>query len=74
MDDARAPRRLAGKLTSRLRRGSGGSDEPTPAVEASPSAEPGQDPLVSVVVPVYAVEQYIDECLTSILAQTYRNL
>jgi glycosyltransferase involved in cell wall biosynthesis len=29
--------------------------------------------LVSVVVPAYNVEQYIEECLNSILAQTYRN-
>jgi len=31
-------------------------------------------PLLSVVVPVYDVEQYIAECLTSILKQTYTNL
>ena len=31
-------------------------------------------PLVSVVVPVYNVEQYISECLDSIINQTYSNL
>lgn len=32
------------------------------------------NPLVSVIVPVYNVEQYLDECLNSIRQQTYRNL
>jgi glycosyltransferase involved in cell wall biosynthesis len=32
------------------------------------------NPLVSVVVPVYNVEKYIDECLESIVGQTYKNL
>ncbi|RSX55316.1 glycosyltransferase family 2 protein [Bifidobacterium samirii] len=31
-------------------------------------------PLISVIVPVYKVEQYLDECVTSIVNQTYRNL
>lgn len=31
-------------------------------------------PLVSVIVPVYDVEKYIDECLESIVNQTYENL
>ncbi len=31
-------------------------------------------PLVSIIVPVYNVEQYIDECLDSIKQQTYKNL
>lgn len=30
--------------------------------------------LISVIVPVYKVERYLDECVESILAQTYRNL
>ena len=32
------------------------------------------NPLVSVIVPVYNVEQYLDECLNSIRKQTYENL
>lgn len=30
--------------------------------------------LISVIVPVYNVEKYLDECLTSIIQQTYRNV
>ena len=33
-----------------------------------------QLPLISVIVPVYRVEQYLDKCVSSILAQTYDNL
>ena len=32
------------------------------------------DELISVVVPAYNMEQYIGECVDSILAQTYRRL
>ncbi len=31
-------------------------------------------PLISVIVPVYNVEKYIDECVKSITTQTYRNI
>lgn len=31
-------------------------------------------PLISVIVPVYRVEEYLDHCLQSITQQTYRNL
>ena len=31
-------------------------------------------PLISVIVPIYNVEQYLHECVDSILAQTYTNL
>lgn len=31
-------------------------------------------PLISVIVPVYKVEQYLHRCIDSILAQTYTNL
>ena len=31
-------------------------------------------PLISVIVPVYRVEKYLDRCLSSITGQTYRNL
>lgn len=32
------------------------------------------NPLISIIVPVYNVEKYIDECLQSLLNQTYNNL
>ena len=31
-------------------------------------------PLISVVVPVYNVKDYLEECVESILAQTYPNI
>lgn len=31
-------------------------------------------PLISVIVPVYNVEEYLDRCVTSIVNQTYKNL
>ena len=31
-------------------------------------------PLVSVIVPCYNVEQYLPQCIDSILNQTYKNL
>lgn len=31
-------------------------------------------PLISILVPVYNVEVYIDECLDSLAGQTYTNL
>lgn len=33
-----------------------------------------REPKISVIVPVYNVEQYLTRCVESILAQTYRNL
>ena len=33
-----------------------------------------KEPLISIIVPVYKVEQYLSKCVDSILAQTYRNL
>lgn len=32
------------------------------------------EPLLSVIVPVYNVEKYLNQCLASITGQTYRNL
>lgn len=32
------------------------------------------DPLISVIIPVYKVEAYLDQCVQSIVNQTYRNL
>ncbi len=33
-----------------------------------------QDPLLSVIIPVYNVEKYLRECLDSVSNQTYQNL
>ncbi len=33
-----------------------------------------EQPLISVIVPVYKVEQYLERCVTSIINQTYKNL
>ena len=30
--------------------------------------------LISVIVPVYNVEQYLEECINSIITSTYENL
>ena len=32
------------------------------------------EPLISVIVPVYNVEQYLDKCVKSLLGQQYQNL
>ena len=31
-------------------------------------------PLISVIVPIYKVEKYLQKCIDSILSQTYENL
>ncbi len=33
-----------------------------------------EKPLISIIVPIYNVEKYLDECLSSIVSQTYTNL
>ena len=30
--------------------------------------------LISIIIPVYNVEEYINKCLDSIINQTYRNI
>ncbi len=32
------------------------------------------DKLISIIVPVYTVESYLDRCITSLINQTYKNL
>ncbi len=32
------------------------------------------DPLISVILPIYKVENYLHKCIDSVLAQTYKNL
>ena len=32
------------------------------------------NPLISVIVPVYKAEKYLDKCVESIVNQTYKNL
>lgn len=32
------------------------------------------DQLISIIVPIYNVEKYLDECVNSIVAQSYKNL
>ena len=33
-----------------------------------------QEPLVSIIIPVYKVEKFLDECVASVAAQTYATL
>ena len=33
-----------------------------------------KEPLISVIVPVYNVEKYLSQCISSIVNQTYQNL
>jgi len=47
--------------------------EEKPAIEKL-AARTSSGPLVSVVVPVYNVQDYLEECLDSIIAQTYKHL
>ena len=31
-------------------------------------------PLISIIVPIYNVEKYLEKCLTSLIKQNYHNL
>ena len=33
-----------------------------------------KEPKISVIIPVYAVEQYLDRCVQSVVSQSYKNL
>lgn len=47
----------------------------TQTTEQSATERPKENlPLISVVVPVYNVEKYLDRCVKSLCAQTYSNL
>lgn len=58
----KAGSRIHPSLRSSLKRAAGGPDR---------SANHG---LVSVIVPMYNVERYLDRCLTSLVTQSYRRL
>ncbi len=73
MEESGSPRRLAGRLVSRLR-GRDGTDSPAPLPDASDEPVLPAEPTVSVVVPVYAVEEWVGDCLDSVLGQTYAHL
>ena len=32
------------------------------------------NPLISIIIPVYNVEKYIEDCITSVITQSYNNL
>lgn len=38
------------------------------------TSKPEKTPLVSVIIPVYNVEKYLEECVDSVVGQTYKNL
>ena len=40
---------------------------------SSPSSQEGSSPAVSVIIPVYMVEKYIEKCVASLLSQTLGN-
>lgn len=33
-----------------------------------------ENDLVSIIVPIYNLEKYIDKCIKSLISQTYRNI
>ena len=38
------------------------------------NGQSGTDPLISVIIPIYKVEKYLNRCINSILEQDYKNL
>ncbi|MEP6667182.1 MAG: glycosyltransferase, partial [Nocardioidaceae bacterium] len=65
-----APSKLRSTLGGALRRGRRVGSK----LRSRPSEQATTRPKVSVIVPIYNVEKYVDECLTSIREQHYRNL
>src|SRR5699024_4740529 len=45
-----------------------------PASAGTPSGPPARRPLLSVLIPVYNVADFLEECLTSVVNQTLRDL
>ena len=52
----------------------GAADATAEHTNAADATNDANAPLISVVVPVYKVENYLDRCVESLLAQTYQNL
>ena len=36
--------------------------------------EVSKKPLITIIIPVYKVEDYLDKCVESVVNQTYKNL
>ncbi len=67
--------RLRNAVTSRLpRRGDDAQPTAPPPPAEAPSPQLAPEPKLSVVVPMYQVEAYLEECLDSVIAQRYDNL
>jgi CDP-glycerol glycerophosphotransferase len=70
-------RRIGRKLSLPHR---GNPPKPEPTIQAEPVQEapgpglPEKRPALSVIVPVYNVEPYLEDCLRSILRQSFRSL
>jgi len=62
----KSPSELSKQLVRRL--------PPRLQAKARDLARPGRNTLVTIVVPVYNVERYIEACLVSLQAQTHRKL
>jgi len=43
-------------------------------LEQNPSTLDKQNPLISVIVPVYNIIEYLERCVSSVLNQTYKNI
>lgn len=68
---ARVARDVKGRVRPLLRRVSS-AVRPTP--QPPSRADPPAGPKVSIIVPIYAVEQYLSDCLDSLVNQTHENV